>query len=164
MALARGRSTRARGRLESDFTKNTLDHLRDEVGNVCSVCERPTSGPSREPGKRTNVGTGAHITAAASGGPRYNASLTVDQRRSHENGIWCCRDCGKLIDDDASTYTVPRLRQIGLDPLPWTHHERRIRWQRWQASRAARSVRGESSMRSSRPARCVWSSTKARPS
>src|SRR5450432_295310 len=25
-----------------------------------------------------------------------------------------------------------------IDPLPWTHHERRIRWRRWQRNRIAR--------------------------
>jgi hypothetical protein len=102
----------ARPRQASNFSKSTLDFLRDHVGNMCSLCDRPTSGPSREPGKRTNVGSGAHITAAAPGGPRYDKTLTSAQRRHHENGIWCCRDCGKLVDDDASTYTAARLRKF----------------------------------------------------
>lgn len=112
MEMAGSRTSNQRHRRDSDFSKETLDSLRDDVGNMCSLCERPTSGPSREANKRTNLGTGAHITAAARGGPRYDATLTTEQRRSPENGIWCCRDCGKLVDDDASTYTVARLQQI----------------------------------------------------
>jgi hypothetical protein len=96
----------------ADFSKSTIDFLRDQVGNQCSLCDRPTSGPSREPSKRTNVGTAAHIAAASPGGPRYDASLTANQRRHHENGIWCCRDCGKVVDDDAYTYDVASLRHL----------------------------------------------------
>lgn len=102
-------ASKPQGRSASDFSKETTDFLRDEVGNRCSLCDRPTSGPSRQRGKRTNVGTAAHITAAAPGGPRYDRTLTPAQRRSPENGIWCCRDCGKLVDDDTTTYSVGLL-------------------------------------------------------
>ncbi len=110
-----------RGRLDSEFLRKTIDKLRDDVGNRCSLCDCPTSGPSREPGKRTNVGTAAHITAAAPGGPRYDATLTPEQRRSHENGIWCCRNCGKKVDDDASTFTVQELQDRKRKAIDLAH-------------------------------------------
>lgn len=110
-----------KGRCTSDFSLKTIDKLRDDVGNRCSLCDRPTSGPSRQSGKQTNLGTAAHITAAATGGPRYQASLTPAQRRSHENGIWCCRDCGKLIDDDALTYTVEKLQDAKDKAIALAH-------------------------------------------
>jgi hypothetical protein len=112
---------RAKSRRDSEFSKKTIDQLRDEVGNHCSLCDRPTSGPSREPGKRTNVGTAAHITAAARGGPRFDENLAPAQRRSRENGIWCCRDCGKLVDDDASTYTVAELQDKKRKAIDLAH-------------------------------------------
>lgn len=59
----------------------------------------------------SNVGVGAHITAAAPGGPRYDASLTEDERRSAANAIWLCNTCGRLVDNDTSTYTVAQLVQ-----------------------------------------------------
>lgn len=110
-----------KGRSDSDFTKETIDLLRDEAGNRCSLCDRPTSGPSRQPGKRTNVGTAAHITAAARGGPRHDRTLTPAQRRSPENGIWCCRDCGKLVDDDTTTYSVAQLNAKKKDAIELAH-------------------------------------------
>ena len=52
-------------------------------------------------------------------------------------------DARGLADVGALAIACEQHRKDGgLDPLPWTHHERRIRWQRWVASRAARSVRG----------------------
>jgi hypothetical protein len=52
----------------------------------------------------------AHITAASSGGARYDASLSPQQRSSIENGIWLCETCAKEIDDAADLYTVELLR------------------------------------------------------
>src|SRR5205814_1147689 len=40
------------------------------------------------------------------------ASLTAEQRKSAENGIWCCQNCGKEVDDDESKFTVDRLREL----------------------------------------------------
>ncbi|MGB3519025.1 MAG: hypothetical protein WBA43_21400 [Elainellaceae cyanobacterium] len=49
------------------------------------------------------------MTAASSGGPRYDASLSSQQRKSPENGIWLCQNCAKLVDNDPSSYTLERL-------------------------------------------------------
>jgi hypothetical protein len=58
-----------------------------------------------------NVGVAAHITAASSSGPRYDASLTSDERRAAVNGIWLCQTHGKLVDNDADAFPVELLRQ-----------------------------------------------------
>lgn len=47
------------------------------------------------------TGRAAHITAASPGGPRFDASLTPQQRSSAENGIWLCADCADLVDKDS---------------------------------------------------------------
>lgn len=52
-----------------------------------------------------------HITAASPKGPRYDASLTSTERRSPENGLWCCQTCGKLVDNDPDRYTVDELKE-----------------------------------------------------
>ena len=57
-----------------------------------------------------NVGEAAHITAAAPGGPRYDASLSSAERRSYWNGIWLCRNHAKLVDSDDKHFTVDLLR------------------------------------------------------
>lgn len=53
----------------------------------------------------------AHICAASEGGPRYDANMTVEERRSTENGIWLCQSCSKLIDSDISKFTVEKLNE-----------------------------------------------------
>jgi len=95
-----------------DFSKQTLDALARRVGVRYSnpSCRKPTTGPRTEPHRVINIGVGAHITAAASRGPRYDPSLTAGQRQSPENGIWLCQNCAKLIDNDPSRYPVEMLR------------------------------------------------------
>jgi hypothetical protein len=68
------------------------------------------SGPAIEETKAINVGEAAHITAAARGGKRYDASLTHEQRRAESNGIWLCRLCARLIDTDELRFPVELLR------------------------------------------------------
>lgn len=100
----------ARGKRPSDFSAAVLKLIAHEVGNVCSNpgCGAPTSGPSGSKGT-SNVGTGAHVTAASKGGPRYDEALTHEERRSATNAIWLCGRCARLIDNDTSTYTVAEL-------------------------------------------------------
>jgi len=57
-----------------------------------------------------NLGVASHIAAAAPGGPRYDANMTPEVRRSASNGIWLCQLCGKLVDSDSPLYTVTRLQ------------------------------------------------------
>ena len=51
-----------------------------------------------------------HITAAAPGGPRYDASLTREERRHQSNGIWLCQIHAKQIDDDEKAFKVETLK------------------------------------------------------
>ena len=72
-------------------------------------CRKPTSGPNTDPTKITNVGVAAHICAAAPGGPRYDATMSPEERKSPSNGIWLCQTCAKLIDSDEKYYTKEML-------------------------------------------------------
>ena len=98
--------------MRDNFTAKTAALLAKRVGYKCSKphCRQTTSGPQKEPHGTVNIGVAAHITAASSGGPRYDPELTAEQRKSAENGIWLCPKCSKLIDSDLSLYTVKRLR------------------------------------------------------
>lgn len=71
-------------------------------------------GAAQGDNKTINVGVAAHITAAAPGGPRYDSSLTSDQRRNQSNGIWLCETHGKLVDSDSKHFTVEKLREWKL--------------------------------------------------
>lgn len=96
-----------------DFTLKTKRLLAHRVGHACSnpECQAPTSGPGVESNKLLTVGDAAHITAASPSGPRYDASLTSDQRRSYDNGIWLCVTHARIVDQDNSHHTVDLLRR-----------------------------------------------------
>ena len=67
--------------------------------------DRPRSDTQRI----VNIGVAAHITAAAVSGPRFDLTLTSEQRGSIANGIWLCQNCAKLIDNDSARYSVQVL-------------------------------------------------------
>jgi len=96
-----------------DFTEATRIKLAKQVGWHCSKpeCVRPTVGPTADGENEIMLGRAAHITAAAPGGPRYNPRLTVEERRSKNNGIWLCTDCATLIDEDESAYPEATIRE-----------------------------------------------------
>ncbi len=83
---------------------------------MASGARTPSAESSRPDQERNplniiNLGVGAHITAASPGGPRYDPSLSSQQRESAENGIWLCQNCAKLIDNDSARYPAEALRQ-----------------------------------------------------
>lgn len=128
--------------MRDDFPKPVLDTLAKRVGYRCSNpgCRKVTSGPHTDGAKAVNVGVGSHITAASPGGPRYDLSLTPDQRRSVENGIWLCQNCGKLVDNDEARYTLPLLRE-------WRRAAEEAALAEVQSSRALRADGLEHSVR-----------------
>jgi hypothetical protein len=99
--------------MRDDFSPATKELLAKRVGYRCSnpECRQPTSGPQEDPAGAINVGVAAHITAASPNGPRYDASLTSEQRCSAQNGVWVCQTCAKLVDNDESRYSVEALKE-----------------------------------------------------
>jgi hypothetical protein len=96
-----------------EFSASTKALLARRVAYLCSHpdCYQPTIGPARGEFKAVKLGEAAHITAAAEGGPRYDASLTSEQRRHFANGIWMCAKHAKQVDSDEKHFTVEMLRQ-----------------------------------------------------
>lgn len=99
--------------MRDEFPKAVVEVLGRRVGFVCSnpSCGQPTSGPHVDAAAAVNIGVAAHITAASPGGPRYDSSLSSEERRSANNGIWACQSCAKLIDSDDARFTVAILRE-----------------------------------------------------
>lgn len=101
-----------------DFSKDTIRKAAGRVGYRCSFpgCPNATIGASMESPTKTSItGVAAHICAAAEGGPRYDKSMTVEERSGVENCIWLCQTHSKLIDTDVKTYTIEKLRQWKAD-------------------------------------------------
>lgn len=99
--------------MRDDFSLKTKELLAKRVANRCSnpACRQITSGPHEDQTKVVNIGVAAHIAAASADGPRFDPSLTPDERRSAENGIWLCQSCAKLVDNDPIRYGADVLRQ-----------------------------------------------------
>ena len=71
-------------RNRDDFSEQTKTLLSNRVGARCSNpdCQRPTFGSNSDPNKATSIGVAAHICAAAPGGPRYDVTMTSEERKS----------------------------------------------------------------------------------
>ncbi|MBU3062453.1 hypothetical protein KO481_13085 [Nocardia sp. NEAU-G5] len=95
-----------------DFSPGDKERMARRVGYRCSApsCRAATAGPTVDPDGSSNLGVASHITAAAEGGPRYDASLTVKERKSLANGIWLCQIHAKQIDDDLQRFPTDLLR------------------------------------------------------
>jgi len=98
--------------MRDDFMVASKELLAKRVNYLCSNpnCRRQTAGPHTDPAKSINVGVAAHLTAASPGGPRFDPSLSIEQRKSTENGIWLCQTCAKLVDNDPQRYTLKVLQ------------------------------------------------------
>lgn len=92
-----------------DFSRATRSRLARQARYHCSnpSCRHLTSAPTSDGAKDVDIGVAAHICAAASGtgARRYRANMTIEQRKSHENGIWLCQDCAKAIDSDDPAFS-----------------------------------------------------------
>ncbi|MCS3926102.1 hypothetical protein M2175_001133 [Bradyrhizobium elkanii] len=97
--------------MRDDFTKRTVTEIAKCVAYRCSNpdCRRPTLGANAAQDGTIIIGVAAHICAASPGGPRYNAAQAPEARRSKENGLWLCQNCGRLVDADPNQFTVEQL-------------------------------------------------------
>lgn len=101
-----------------DFSEKTKRLAAGRVGYRCScpTCDAVTIGSSMESTLKTSLtGQAAHICAAAPGGKRYDVNMTPEERSSIDNCIWLCDYHARLIDTDAATYPVEKLRQWKAD-------------------------------------------------
>ena len=90
-----------------EFSNSTKALLSRRVGTLCSnpTCSVPTYGPSDDPGKSSSRGVAAHVAAARKGGPRYDCSMTSEERSAPANGLWLCENCAKIIDTDEARFS-----------------------------------------------------------
>jgi hypothetical protein len=103
----------SRSSTRDNFTMRVKATLARRAGYLCSrpSCRAITVGPSRESLEAVaTVGVAAHISAAASGGPRF-VEMPPRQRSSASNGIWLCATDATLIDRDEVQYTIDVLQR-----------------------------------------------------
>lgn len=106
-----------------DFNKKTIENLAKRASYICSNpdCRNQTLSPSEnDPEKYINIGKAAHITAAAENGPRYDSSLTPEQRSSIDNGIFLCSNCADMVDKNLGLdFSVELLKKWKEDHEKW---------------------------------------------
>ena len=97
-----------------DFSPRTKEIISKRASFICSEpdCRSLTLCPSdAEPKKFIYIGKVAHITAASQEGPRFDSSLTPEQRSSPDNGIFLCSNCADMIDkNNGVDFTVTLLK------------------------------------------------------
>lgn len=111
--------------MRDNFNRQTTQKLAERAGFICSnpLCHRLTVGPSgKDSSKSIRTGVASHVCAASSGGPRYDISQSVTDRKSINNGIWLCATCSAMIDkNNGLDYPSDHLKKWKKD------HERLIK-------------------------------------
>lgn len=102
-----------------NFAASVKRELAERAHYMCSLCRQRTVGPQHGATGSVRAGDAAHITAAASNGPRYDASLTSQERRSSANGIWLCCTHAALVDRDHARYPTDDLRRLKAEHETW---------------------------------------------
>jgi hypothetical protein len=85
-------------KVRDDFRIAVKRILGHRVGLLCSnpECRAATFGPQTDPSNAINVGVAAHITGAASGGPRFDSSKSAKEAT---NGAEKNRKACAFIED-----------------------------------------------------------------
>ncbi|MBK9714621.1 MAG: hypothetical protein IPO81_25410 [Kouleothrix sp.] len=106
-----------------DFAPATIELLCKRASYICSNpdCRSLTLSPSQEDSEKViYVGVAAHITAAASNGPRYDSSITSEQRGAIENAIFLCAFCANMIDKNGGIdFPAQLLKNWKIDHEAW---------------------------------------------
>jgi hypothetical protein len=95
-----------------EFTPKVRGILASRASYRCSICEKSTIGPGDDAEAILSDGIAAHITAAAPGGPRFDRTLSQEERGSPANGIWLCTQHGREVDADVSAFPREVLRGL----------------------------------------------------
>lgn len=88
---------------------STIRRLYLLSGNLCAIpdCQKVLLDP-----RGVFVGKVAHITAAEKGGPRFDAGLTNEQRRSGDNLVLVCANHHDEVDQDLKRWTLQALKDV----------------------------------------------------
>ncbi|MFA6269528.1 MAG: hypothetical protein WCW13_04700 [archaeon] len=88
-----------------------------ESDNHCSICK--TELIIHADSYAGNKAELAHIKGERESAARFDATMTNDERRSHENIILVCANCHKDIDQLVDKYSVEVLLKIKKEHIDW---------------------------------------------
>lgn len=105
----------------ADFPRSTVQSLARRAAYVCSNpdCGVLAVEPNSDGVAASTFGEAAHIAAATEGGPRFDQSMTDEERASYANGIWLCASCHTKVDKDEARYPKQLLHEWKLDHATW---------------------------------------------
>lgn len=89
-------------------------------GGVCAICGKHLTYEATA-GSDTYVAEAAHIRGEKPTAPRYDSSMTDEERDAIENLLYLCTDDHTIIDKVAADWPVDRLDKLKAD------HERKVR-------------------------------------
>lgn len=106
-----------------NFSPKVSEILKKRAAFICSSpeCKIMTIAPSiTDEEKFQYIGVCAHITAAKEGGPRFDKSLTNQQRADSKNGIFLCNNCATKIDkNNGADYSYDLLNEWKIEHENW---------------------------------------------
>ena len=106
-----------------EFPKVVVDALAKRAAFICSNsdCRAQTVAPSEDDdSKFIYIGKASHIAAASAGGPRFDESMSAEERKSIANGIFLCSNCADMVDkNNGRDYSVEQLRKWKREHESW---------------------------------------------
>ena len=109
--------------MRDNFSTKDRAALAKRAAYICSnpACRAHTLAPSdANDEKFLYVGKVAHICAAASGGPRFDAGMSANERGAIANGIFLCATCADVIDKNGGVdYPAIVLRGWKIEHEQW---------------------------------------------
>ncbi len=75
--------------MRDEFSQTVRQIVANRVNWLCSNpdCRAGTGGPQLDPAKALNLGVAAHISAASPKGPRYDGSISNEDRKHAANTV-----------------------------------------------------------------------------
>lgn len=106
-----------------NFSTKTKEDLAASAGYRCvrPGCRKVTHTYNYGTGKFDSIGVIAHDSAAAPGGPRYDANLTYAQRTDFSNGANLCANCARLVDCDPERFPIGKISGWQMMAIQSTH-------------------------------------------
>ncbi len=105
-----------------NFSPDTIKTLQMRAAFICSNpdCRSLTIAPSENANEYVYIGIAAHIVAASEGGPRYDFSMTSEQRKDISNAIFLCASCATMIDkNDGKDFSVEQIKKWKEEHESW---------------------------------------------